>query len=132
MSQKHQRSQPPEGIIVTIGAKMIGENSYRHWLKNFQEAMERSETDDDWFYWLRQGNQPTYQDIQYVYLCIGGKIRYRTFYAGSFGPREMRFIGKENPIFGNAWILIAGPLMRAPFRIEKKGFQGFRYTDKLF
>lgn len=132
MSHKHHLSQPPEAIIVTIGAKMIGDNGYRHWLGNFLDAMKKSETDENWYYWLRQGNEPTYQDIRYVYLCIGGKIRYRVFYAGSTGPREMQFDGRDDTVFGKAWILIAGPLMRAPFKIERKGFQGFRYCDKLF
>lgn len=125
-------AEPPEGIIVTIGAKMIGAHGYRHWLKNFLAAMERSESDDDYCYWLRQGNQPTYPDLQYVYLCIGGKIRYRAFYAGSMGTREMQFDNKPHPIFGKAWIMISGPIVRAPYKIERKGFQGFRYTEKLF
>ena len=124
--------QPPEAIIVTIGEKMWKAHGYRHWLRNFLAAMKRSETDDDWYYWVRQGNQPTFQDIQYVYLCIGGKIRYRAFYAGSMGTGEKLFEGREHPIFGKAWILVAGPVMRAPFKIEMKGFMGFRYSSKLF
>ena len=124
-------NEPPEGIIVTIGEKMWGENGYRHWLRNFLEAMKKSEFDSDWFYWLRQGNVPTHE-VQYVYLCIGGKIRYRAFFAAGMGERTMQFENHDHPIHGKAWILITGPVMRAPFKIERKGFQGFRYCNKLF
>lgn len=127
--------EKPEGIIITVGAKMYGEHGYRRWLRNFLEAMEISSTNDDWFYWFRQGAQPkeAFQDtLQYVYLCIGGKIRYRVFYAGSRGPGSMQFANHSTLMFGKAWILVAGPVERAPFKIEMKGFQGFRYTHKLF
>lgn len=123
----------PEGIIITIGAKILGDHGYRHWLRNFLEAMKRSETDDDWYYWLRQGNQPKADSsLQFVYLCIGGKIRYRCYYAGSKGAGAKLFEGRDREIFGKAWVLIAGPVERAPFKIERKGFQGFRYCQKLF
>lgn len=126
-------TERPEGIIITVGAKMWGANGYRHWLRNFLEAMEKSETDQDWYYWFRQGNQPVAGDhLSYVYLCIGKKIRYRCFYAGSKGAMAMQFENHSTPIFGKAWVLVAGPIMRAPMTIEKKGFQGFRYTEKLF
>lgn len=125
--------QPPDGIVITISKSMIGDNGYRHWLRNFLEAMKESEKSTDWFYWLRAGNRPKADvQLQYVYLCIGGKIRFRAFYAGSHGPREMQFVNHSKPMFGKAWITIAGPVERPPHPIVMKGFQGFRYTQKIF
>lgn len=128
--------EQPDGIIITVGAKMYGDKEhggYRKWLRNFLGAMEISASSEDWFYWFRQGNQPKASDtLQYVYLCIGGKIRYRCFYAGSKGPGAMQFTNHTEEMFGKAWVLVAGPVERAPFKIEMKGFQGFRYTEKLF
>lgn len=125
-------NEPPEGIIVTIANRMYREKGYRKWLRDFMEAMKRSETDEDWFYWLRQGNQPKRPDLRYVYLCIGGKIRFRCFFAGSHGAGRKYFSNHDKPIDGRAWVLIAGPVMKAPIKIEMHGFQGFRYTEKLF
>lgn len=127
---KSNMSEPPEGIIVTIGEKMYRDKGYRKWLRDFLDAMKKSEVESDWFYWIRMVVRPTHE-IQYVYLCIGGKIRYRAYFACSYGPGEKTFDNGKT-MAGRAWILIAGPVVRAPFKIEKKGFQGFRYTEKLF
>lgn len=122
-----------EGIIITVGAKMYGDHGYRNWLRNFLGAMKLSEKDSDFVYWFRQGNQPKAdKSLQYVYLCIGGKIRYRCFFAGSLGPCSMKFVNHSEEMYGRAWILVAGPVVKAPFVIERKGFQGFRYSQKIF
>jgi len=35
--------------------------------------------------------------------------------------------------FPNAnWLILAGPVVKAPEGMDQKGFQGFRYTIKLF
>ncbi len=126
----------PEGIIITVGAKMYGHHGYRNWLRNFLAAMKESETEGaDWFYWFRQTVQPradVRDSLQYVYLCIGNKIRYRCFFAGSMGPAHMKFVNHTESMFGSAWVLVAGPVERAPFKIEQRGFRGFRYCEKLF
>lgn len=120
--------QHPEGIIITISAGMLKEKGYRNWLRNFLDAMDKH--DQDWTYWMRQGAKPK-RDILYVYLCIGGKIRFRAFYGGSDGPSEKEFSdGKK--LFARAWVILSGPLERAPYTIPMKGFRGFRYTEKLF
>jgi hypothetical protein len=123
--------EPPDGIIITVSQSMIGPNGYRHWLRNFLEAM--ADTEDDRFYWFRQGNRPKDdRSLRFVYLCIGGKIRYRVFYAGSEGERTMKFDNREDELHGKAWILTAGPVVRAPRVIKRQGFQGFRYTQEIF
>lgn len=123
------RTTPPDGIIVTISAKMYGTHGYRHWISNFLDAMKRH--DDGIFYWLRCGVQPKVQDLQYVYLCIGGKIRYRCYFGGSRGAGTKEFMDGR-VMDGKSWLVLSGPVEKAPTRIERKGFQGFRYTEKLF
>jgi len=116
----------PDGIILTISQAMLKEKGLRNWLRNFFDAMGKSE----WTYWFRQGNKPKYE-VMYVYLCIGGYIRYRINCVGYHGPSTLRFDdGKE--MYAHAWICTTGPLTRAPYRIPRKGFQGFRYTQKIF
>lgn len=120
-------TEKPEAIILTVGAKELEEKGYRNWLRNFQEAM----SGEDWTYWYKMGNQPNFTDLLYVYICIGGRIRWRANFVESKGAMEMEFSDGRR-MFGKAWIIISGPAVRAPYRIERKGFQGFRYSSKLF
>ncbi|HDZ27072.1 hypothetical protein LCGC14_0500970 [marine sediment metagenome] len=116
----------PDGIIITISQGMLKEKGLRNWLRNFFEAMDN----EDLSYWMRQGTKPK-RDFLYVYLCIGGKVRYRANYVGAYGPGEMTFTTGET-MFGKAWVVISGPLVRAPWPFPMKGFRGFRYTEFLF
>lgn len=123
--------EPPEGIIVTVGAKILGDNGYKHWLKNFLEAM----SEEGMYYHFRVGAQPKADSsLLYVYLCIGNRIRYRGYFAGSRPGGTLTLTNGKGyrEVNGKAWILCAGPIERAPVKIEMKGFQGFRYTKKLW
>lgn len=127
--------QPPDGIVITISQKMIKEKGYRNWLRKFLQAMALHE--EGLTYWMRQGAKPTKdKDLKYVYLCIGGKIRFRAYYGGSEGPSEKTFGtwggGEGATIFARAWVILSGPVERPPVPIPMKGFQGFRYTEKLW
>lgn len=112
--------EPPEAIIITISQQMLKEKGYKNWLTNFMKAMNR----EDWTYWMRQGNKPKHE-VLYVYLCIGGKVRFRANFVGTEGPSEMTFDGGKK-LFAKAWILMCGPVVRAPYHVPMKGFQGFR------
>jgi hypothetical protein len=119
--------QPPDGIIITIGAKMIEERGYRNWLSDFLLAMRQ----EDWTYWMKLGSRPKREDFMYVYLCIGGKIRFRANFVMSYGSGMKEFAdGRE--MFGRAWVVLSGPVVKPDAPILLKGFRGFRYTEKLF
>lgn len=129
---KKNGKQPPEGLIITVSAGMIGHHGYRHWLRNFLDAMARNADGEDMYYWMRAGGMVKLdQHMLYVYLCIGGKIRYRCIYAGCEEGGTKTF-DDGRTISAKAWILLAGPVELAPYPIKKQGFQGFRYTQKLF
>lgn len=121
-------TEPPEGIVITISIAMIKERTYRAWLKDFLKAMNS----DEICYWMRTGARPKNEScLQYVYLSIGNVIRFRANYVMSKGASQVTFdSGKK--MFANAWIVMAGPVVRPAGRIAYKGFQGFRYTHKLF
>lgn len=112
-----------------MSAQELKEKGYRNWLKNIRYWLDDARDEDALYYW-RVGNQPTQKTLMYVYILIAGRIRYRGTYVETIGPQTMNFGGRE--LFGKAWVCMTGPLVRAPFRIERKGFQGFRYTKKLF
>ncbi len=113
-------------IIITIGAAFLKERGLMEWYRDFYNAMTT-----DSHYCLRQGNQPKKQDIKYVYLCIGGKIRYRTHFIKSYPGGMLTFIDGRS-MYANAWVVVAGPMVKAPYDIARKGFQGFRYTEFMF
>lgn len=128
-------NQPADGIIITISQKMLKENGYKHWLRNFLFAMNQHEA--EWSYWIRLGAKPKrVKDLLYVYLCIGGKIRFRAFFGGTEGPLEKTFSnwggGEGKTVFARAWVILAGPVERPPHTIPFKGFRGFKYTEKLW
>lgn len=121
--------EQPEGIIITVSRSMIRDSAarnYRMWLRQFFYCMSC----DDCHYWFRLGNQPKL-DVLYIYLCIGNKIRYRVTYAGCKGPGHPTFSDGRS-LAGKAWVFAVGPVVAAPYIIRRKGFQGFRYTGKLF
>lgn len=118
--------EKPEGIIITVSQSMIGVNGYRQWLHNFLHAMRQ----DEWIYSFRAATKPK-QDVLYVYLCIGNRIRYRALYVRSTGACLKHF-SDGRTLEGKAWVEVCGPVVRAPKAIHMTGFQGFRYTPMLF
>lgn len=119
----------PEGIIITISQQMLKEKGVRRWTRSFLEAM----ANEGWTYWMRQGAMPK-RDINYVYLCIGGHIRYRAYFAGTrSGEVELQSSpGIYERMTAKAWILLSGPVEKPHTPVLLKGFRGFRYTTKLF
>jgi hypothetical protein len=108
---------------------MLKEKGVARWTRDYIHAMTEHESTT---YYMRLGARPT-QDarLSYVYLCIGGRVRYRSYYAGSSGPQEITFLSGRT-MFAKAWVMLAGPHEKAPHEIPLKGFRGFRYCRKLF
>jgi hypothetical protein len=116
----------PEGIVITISAAMIKEKKYRNWLRNFLTCMASEQCS----YWMRQGTRPK-RDVLFVYLCIGNKVRFRANFVVAEGPGEKTF-DDGRVMFGKAWIVLCGPVVRPDVEVPMKGFRGFRYCEKLF
>ena len=109
---------------------MLKERGYRNWLRDFLEAMDTWNQEETITYWMRQGAKPKHE-VQYVYLVIGNKVRFRANLVCYDGPCEVRF-RRGNTMFARAWIVLTGPVVRPPHDIPMKGFRGFRYTKELF
>jgi len=126
--------EPPVGIVITISQGMLREKGYRNWLANFLLAMEQHDGENPWTYWMRLGSEPK-RDVLYVYLCIGGKVRFRCYFAGTRPASEQTFgelDGSRKTISARAWVLLAGPVVRPAVPVPMKGFRGFRYCGELF
>lgn len=122
---------PPIGILITLPARFFEENP----VEAYERGMERFNTEEDHL-WLRvMKNLPT-QDILHVYTVYGGKVQHRLNFVQFWRNETKRFIKPDGTwrTFENCnGIITAGPLVKAPYDIPMKGFQGFRYIyQELF
>jgi hypothetical protein len=123
----------PEGIAITWGKDLIQEKGG---LFSFIRFFEKSMRDENQVWLQKCKNRPVH-DIIYVYIIVCNQVRYRLFYAG----HESGVTNIANGD-GHSWssrevirwprLICAGPFVKAPFKIHRSGFQGFRYTTKLF
>lgn len=119
----------PEGIVITWSKEMIeeGYGNLRRFIQHFKECMDNP---DSW--WLQKCKNKPKHDVLYVYIIYAGRVRYRVQFAGwergntevydGFGPKAVDW----------SRVIMTGPLVEAPIPIYQKGFQGFRYSTKLF
>ncbi len=121
----------PEGIAITWSRDLILEKGgLLTFIRYFEKIMSSEEG-----IWLQKCKNAPLHDILYVYIIISGQVRYRLYYAGhQAGPTTIFEPGKSWAGKLVSWprIILGGPFVKAPEKIYKKGFQGFRYTTKLF
>lgn len=121
----------PEGIIITFGKDMMkDQGGVREFLKGWKEVFE--DENGMWKHYCKA--RPT-KDIIYVYVIILNRLAYRCQFVQyeEAKPDEERYKanGEIQPLC-KPGILICGPLVRCPFKRKISGFQGFRYSEKLF
>ena len=125
------RSIIPEGIVITFGREMMEEwGGPKIFLSNFLNIMK---SEDE--YWLHKcSNLPTI-DFDHVYISVMGRLWGRVYNAGiTRNPKGViatKSDGMTDEIDWN-FITLAGAFQQCPFKMELKGFQGFRYCTKLF
>lgn len=119
----------PDGIVITWSKEMIeeGYGTLKKFIEHFKQSMQDEES-----WWLQKCKNKPKHDVAYVYVIFGGRLRYRAQYGGwdsgittvydDHGPKEVNWNR----------IIMTGPLVEAPEKIFRKGFQGFRYSTKLF
>ncbi len=119
-------TEPPEAIMITISQAMLKEKGLASWTRNFLQCIDQ----EGCAYFMRLGSQPKHQ-VLYVYLCIGGKVRYRANFVETHPEGAFTF-NDGKVLHGKAWVVLAGPVVKAPAVFPRKGFRGFRYTNKIF
>ena len=120
-----------EGIAVTFGKDMIVEKGG---LLSFIRWFEFNMSDENGLWYHKMKNLPT-RDIIYVYIIICNRVYYRVSYGGFVKAGTKAFLtpnSKEKTEMPWTSVALAGPLVKAPRKIVRPGFQGFRYTTKLF
>lgn len=125
----------PEGIVITFGREMMKEQGgVKMFLDNFLETMARYEEGD---YWMHKCKNLPIQEVDHIYISVLNRLYGRVYCGGykKYDPEnpKMGFSadGREKPIDFN-YIVLAGPLERCPFKRKLPGFQGLRYSTKLW
>lgn len=102
-------------------------------LKGFKECIRQIEAvrthADDMVWYHSIGNRPT-QEILWCYISILGKIRYKAKVV-EWQPGHEKQFGDGRKMSAKHWLVLCD-FVPAPHDIERKGFQGFRYTHELF
>lgn len=123
----------PEGIVVTWGKDLIQEKGG---LLSFIRYFEQTMADEEGVWLQKCRNKPTC-DIVYVYIIVCNQVRYRLHYGG-YATGKVRVHNGDGLSWSSStevmWprLILAGPFVKAPRKIIRKGFQGFRYCTKLF
>lgn len=123
----------PEGIAITMPVAFFQDRnmSYADFCKEFEQAL--ASEDGYWNFICK--NLPT-QDVLYVYIIFDKHIQYRCNLVCYERNKTKEFADAPDGLvrrFENKnWILLSGPVVIAPDAIPQKGFQGFRYTTKIF
>lgn len=116
------------GIITCVPHKFLfDEYGARAFLDHFYYRLNRLDSN----YFLFSLSAVPKINVIHFYLLIDGRIRFRANISQITGEEIITFADGRT-IHGKAWAEVTGPVIRAPRRIEMKGFRGFRYTEELF
>ncbi len=124
----------PEGIVITLPKIYFEETGVGtgFFVKSFEQYMDDEEA--VWNFKLK--NLPKL-DVAFVYIIFDKEIQYRANLV--MYERNVSKVFQDPPYFGKVrefknknWVLLTGPIVKPPYEIPLKGFQGFRYCTKLF
>lgn len=123
----------PEGIMLTLPVQFFQDRGTD--VKTFTEMFERFMRRDDALWNFRLTNLPT-RDIAWVYLVWDKQVQFRLNFV-QYERNTSKYFndspdGKIRSFPSANWVIMCGPAIRPPYEWPQKGFQGFRYTTKLF
>lgn len=118
----------PEGIAVTFGKEMMDNNGgYKAMLKLFLETM----ADED-NYWMHKMLRWPTTEVTDVYIITLNRLWRRVKFGWFETDAAFRYSPEDPGTITWPRMVIVGPFEKCPFKRTLKGFQGFRYTTKLF
>jgi len=148
---KNSRQENYEGIIVTMPVKFLYDLGVSYFSRNyypgyenhysrkslniygFREYIRQMEIvikDENTCWFHKMGTKPK-KEVLYCYITVLGSILYRGNIAG-FEPGGKKKFDDGRDCEAKHWLVLTHPFVKAPEKILFKGFQGFRYTHKLF
>lgn len=126
-------SEPPEAIILTMPVAFFNDRNMDQ--ESFGKYFERFMRHPDALWNFKKKTLPT-QDVAWVYLIWSGKVQFRLNFVQYERNQTKTFTdswdGKERHFPAMNWIILSGPAIKAPYDIPMQGFQGHRYSQKIF
>lgn len=144
-------NQPPDGIVVTLPVvfllDLLSDTEKRSWehsssgvpsqkvliqrgYKKLVKEMKWIMKDPDDCYWMHSlGTKPTLE-VEYVYMTVLGKIKWRGNIL-RWEPGHTKNFPDGRKCTAKHWLYLCN-IIPAPADFPFKGCQGFRYTHKLF
>jgi hypothetical protein len=120
-----RRPERPTGIVRTLpsldGDASIGARRY-------QSSIALMETGRLDAIYIALQSIPKF-DVVHIYLIVDGAVDVRLNIAG-YEPGDSRECWDRTIRKPKVWAVCTGPVVRPPERLERKGFQGFRYTNE--
>lgn len=114
----------PEGVVITFGKEMMQNNGgQKEMMKYFLEVISNEEQ-----YWMHKMMKFPKIEVADVYIVTLNRL---------WGRVKLGWFEKETT-FGYSKVIqstrmaLVGPFEKCPFKRTLKGFQGFRYSTKLF
>lgn len=124
----------PEGIMLTLPVAFFEDRGWSNY-EAFSTMFHRFMAHEDHIWNFRLTNLPIH-DVAWVYLVYDRHVQFRVnFVQYERNTSKVFYDGPDKKVrrFPNAnWVILAGPAIRPPYEWPQKGFQGFRYTTKLF
>jgi hypothetical protein len=123
----------PDGIILTL-PRMFFEDRKMN-AEQFKKAFERHMSMENSWWNFKLTNLPILE-VLWVYLVFDGKVQYRCNLMMYERNKSKSFKDSPDQTLRHFkkcnWVLFTGPVVKPIIDFPKKGFQGFRYTQKLF
>lgn len=124
-----KRSEPPIGIVITMGQDMIEKNGGLEAFTRMLAYYTTQRAADHGDLWLHKSKNRPQFDLAQVYVIMGGEIYCRLYYGGyETGPRRILRATGAVDVINWPRMLLSGPMEKPPHPITMRGFQGFRYV----
>jgi len=121
-----------DAIILTLGKDFM-DKMYPGGREAVIKSLERC--DNGSYQWMQFcGSGVPARKVEFCYLVWDGLVQYRL----SVEEYQKNITGKfadggvVRSFHNRNLVIMSGPVIKAPYKIPMKGFQGFRYTTFLF
>lgn len=75
-------------------------------------------------------------EIDHIYIIVANRLYGRVYCGGFRKNADAKTVAYgatgEQKLLDKPFVILSGPLEKCPFKRTLRGFQGFRYSTKLF
>jgi hypothetical protein len=118
-----------EAVMLTLSKGFFKE--YPGGEDAVRKSIEHMNDSDKWVWNMTCGGGIPKIETEFVYIIFDNKVQYRANVV-CFKKKETMTFSDGRCLENKNWIVIQGPIIKAPHDIPQKGFQGFRYSPFIF